>query len=148
MGDRVDSIILQISAAGDASEKEKELRADGLTPIVLFANGPERPFLLAARRQDLDAAFAKSVALAEGLGAERLAQRMRAFDDIAFAVETEMKYVSESEFPNLALFMLVEALHQYGFEGPDALRACAVRYDKNRLEDPDFGEPPSATEDI
>jgi hypothetical protein len=144
LGVRLESLILQISAERDRSDREKALVAQGALPIIVFANGPDSPFLVAARREDLDAAFAASEELSEGLGAERLARRMRVFDALSFAIETDMKFLEDdqSQFPNDALFMMVEGLHQVGLRSPNELRPCAVRFDRTQLDHPFYGEPP------
>lgn len=139
MGLKVDSFIFQVSAESDRSEQERALAGDGLLPVMAFANGPENMFLLAARADDLKAAFAHAKDLAEGLGAEQLALRMRVFEALAYAVETEMKYqAQDSDFPNDAVFLLVEALYQYGIDGPEDIAPCAVRFVRDNLADPDF----------
>ena len=143
MGEKVESLIFQVSAENDRTEHEVELAGKGLMPVVLFANGPDRPFLLAARPEDIDAAFAVSKDLAEGLGAERLAVRMRVFEALAYAIETDMKYLADpSDFPNDAVMMLVEALYQYGVDDAAGIRACAVRFSRDNMEDPDFEPAP------
>lgn len=147
MGVKVDSLIFQISADADRSEQERAFAADGLLPVMAFANGPENPFLLAARTEDLEAAFVQAKELAEGMGAERLAQRMRIYDALAYAIETDMKYLAEpSDFANDCVFMLVEALYQYGLDGPADIAPCAVRYTRDNPQDPDFemAPPPDA----
>jgi len=139
MGVKAESLILQISAPADQGDQEKKLAEDGLIPIALFANGPENAYLLGARAADLDAAFDASRERAEGLGAERLALRMRTFEALAYAIETDMKYLSDpSDFPNDAVLMLVEALYQYGLDEAAQLGACAVRYARTNLDEPDF----------
>lgn len=139
MGVKVDSIIFQISLDAHRGEQERALSGQGLLPIIAFANGPEHPFLLAARPEDLDAAFTNARDLAEGLGAEQLALRMRVFDQMAYAIETDMKYLEQpSDFPNDAVFLLVEALYQYGLDGPKDIAPCAVRFVRDNLHAPDF----------
>lgn len=143
MGVSVESIILQISRPEDRSDLEHELAAQGLIPIVLFANGPEHPFLLGARPEDADAAFAASHELADGLGAERLAVRLRLFDGLAYAIETDMKYLADpGDFPNDALAMFIEAMHQFGLNDIGELRPCAVRWNRTDLEFPDLETAP------
>lgn len=155
MGVKADSLILQISAPADQGEQEQKLAAEGMTPIALFANGPEHPYLLGARNEDIDAAFEASRERAEGLGAERLALRMRTFEALAYAIETDMKYLADpADFPNDAMMMLVEALYQYGLDEAAQIRPCAVRYTRTNLDEPDFemapdddaGEPAPATD--
>jgi len=139
MGVKVESIFLQISAEADRTDKERELAEAGLTPFVLFANSPENAFLLAARPVDLEAAFAAARERADGLGAERLALRMRIFDQLAQAIETDMKYlVEEMEFPNNALLLLVEGLCQVGIDEVDAILPCAMRFTPDTMQEPDF----------
>lgn len=139
MGVKVESLILQISAEADRGEQEAKLAADGVIPIALFANGPENAFLLGARGPDLDAAFEASRERADGLGAERLALRMRTFEALAYAIETDLKYLADpTDFPNDAMMMLVEALYQYGLDEAGQLRPCAVRYTRTNLDEPDF----------
>jgi hypothetical protein len=150
MGVKVDSLIFQVSAEADRHEQEREFAAQGLLPIMAFANGPEHPFLLAARIEDLEAAFAQAKELAEGLGAERLALRMRVFEALAYAIETDMKYLNDpSDFPNDAVFMIVEGLYQYGLDGPADIAPCALRFTRDNLQDPDFelAPPPGETLD-
>jgi len=147
MGVTVESLIFQISSDADRGEQERAFAADGLVPVMAFANGPENAFLIAARKEDLVAAFANARALAEGLGAERIAQRMRVYDALAYAIETEMKYLDgPSDFPNDCVFLLVEALYQYGMDGPDDIAPCATRFVRDNLQDPDFevAPPPDA----
>lgn len=139
MGVKVESLILQISAEADRGDQEKAMAVDGVIPIALFANGPENAFLLGARGPDLDAAFEASRERADGLGAERLALRMRTFEAIAYAIETDLKYLADpADFPNDAMLMLVEALYQYGLDEAAQLRPCAVRYSRTTLDEPDF----------
>jgi hypothetical protein len=139
MGVKADSLILQVSAEADRTEQESKLIADGLIAIALFANGPENAYLLGARPADLDAAFEASRERAEGLGAERLALRMRTFEALAYAIETDMKYLADpADFPNDAVMMLVEALYQYGLDEAAQVGACAVRYTRANLDEPDF----------
>lgn len=143
MGVKVESLIFQVSAPADRGPQELALVEKGLMPVVLFANGPEQPMLLAARPEDVDAAFAVSKDLAEGLGAERLAVRMRVFEAIAYAIETDMKYLADpSDFPNDAVLMLVEALYQYGVDDAAGIPACAVRFTRDNMQDPDFEPAP------
>jgi hypothetical protein len=145
MGVKVDSLIFQISAEADRGEQERELAEQGLTPLVAFANGPENAFLLAARPEDLEAAFAAAKERAEGLGAEQLAVRMRVFDAMAYAIETDMKYLAEpSDFPNDAVLLMVEALYQYGLDSPAQIVPCAVRFVRDNLQEPDFEIAPPA----
>jgi hypothetical protein len=147
MGVKVDSLIFQLSAEANRGAQEKELMEKGLVPISVFANGPDNAFLIAARLEDLNAAFGASGTLAEGLGAERLAFRMRRFDAISFAIETDMKYMSDpSEFPNDCMFLLVEALHQVGFRAWDEVPPSAVAFERNDLHQP-FFEPAPGSED-
>ena len=139
MSVKVESLILQISAEADRGEQEAAMAVDGLIPVALFANGPENAYLLGARTADLDAAFDASRERAEGLGAERLALRMRTFEALVYAIETNMKYLSDpTDFPNDAMLMLVEALYQYGLDEAAQLRPCAVRYTRANLDEPDF----------
>lgn len=143
MGVKVESLIFQVSAEADRGEQELALVAKGLMPVILFANGPENPMLLAARPEDIDAAFATSKDLAEGMGAERLAVRMRVFEALAYAIETDMKYLADpSDFPNDATMMLVEALYQYGVDDAAGITACAVRFTRDNMQDPDFEAAP------
>jgi len=145
MGVKVESLIFQVSAEADRGEQERALAETGLMPVVMFANGPDAPFLLAAKPEDLDAAFAVSKDLAEGMGAERLAVRMRVFDSLAYAIETDMKYLADpSDFPNDAVMMLVEALYQYGVDDAAGIPACAVRYTRTNMQDPEFEAAPDA----
>ena len=145
MGVKVESLIFQVSSPGDRGPQELALVEKGLMPVVLFANGPEQPFLLAARPEDVDAAFAASKDLAEGLGAERLAVRMRVFDSLAYAIETDMKYLADpSDFPHEAVMMLVEALYQYGVDDAAGIPPCAVRFTRDNMQDPDFEVAPDA----
>jgi hypothetical protein len=155
MGVKAESLILQISAEIDRSEQERKLAADGLIPIALFADGPENAYLLGARAPDLDAAFEGARERAEGLGAERLALRMRTFEALAYAIETDMKYLADpADFPNDAVMMFVEALYQYGLDEAAQVGPCAVRYTRTNLDEPDFEmapdndarEPPPATD--
>jgi hypothetical protein len=101
-----------------------------------------------ARPQDVDAAFAVARERAEGLGAERLAIRMRTFEALAYAVETDMKYVTGGELPHDVTLLLVEALYQYGLDEASQASACAVRYTRENMQDPDFemASPPEAGE--
>jgi hypothetical protein len=139
MGVKVESLIIQISADADRGEQEQKLAAEGVIPIALFANGPENAFLLGARGPDLDAAFEASRERADGLGAERLALRMRTFEALAYAIETDLKYLADpTDFPNDAMMMMVEALYQYGLDEAGQLRPCAVRYTRTNLDEPDF----------
>lgn len=144
MGVKVDSLIFQVSADADRGEQEKALAADGVIPVMVFANGPENAFLVGARAQDVDAAFAHAQELAEGLGAERLALRMRVFDGLAYAIETDMKYLAEaSDFPNDVTFLFVDALQQYGLDEAAQIGGCAVRYTRENLQEPDFEYAPA-----
>jgi hypothetical protein len=139
MGVKVESLILQISAEADRGEQEKKMAVDGVIPVAMFANGPENAYLLGVRAPDLDAAFEASRERAEGLGAERLALRMRTFDSLAYAIETDLKYLADpTEFPNDAMLLLVEALYQYGLDEAAQIRPCAVRYTRTTLDEPDF----------
>lgn len=139
MGVKVESLILQISAEADRGEQEAAMAVDGVIPVALFANGPENAYLLGVRAPDLDAAFEASRERAEGLGAERLALRMRTFESLAYAIETDMKYLADpTDFPNEAMLMLVEALYQYGLDEAAQLRPCAVRFTRTNLDEPDF----------
>ncbi|MBL8557118.1 MAG: hypothetical protein JNM47_00230 [Hyphomonadaceae bacterium] len=139
MGVKVESLILQISADIDRGEQEAKLAGEGVVPIALFANGPENAFLLGARAPDLDAAFEASRERADGLGAERLALRMRTFEALAYAIETDLKYLADpTDFPNDAMMLFVEALYQYGLDEAAQLRPCAVRYTRSNLDEPDF----------
>lgn len=147
MGVTVESLIFQISTDADRGEQERAFAADGLLPVMAFANGPENAFLIAARTEDLTAAFANAKELAEGLGAERLAMRMRVYDALAYAIQTDMKYLdSPSDFPNDCVFLLVEALYQYGMDGPADIVPCAARFVRDNLQEPDFevAPPPDA----
>lgn len=146
MGVKVDSLIFQVSAEADRGEQEKALAADDLLPIMVFANGPEHAYLVGARRPDVDAAFDEAAKLAEGLGAERLALRMRVFESMAYAIETDMKYLAEGDFPNDATFLFVEALYQYGVDEAAQVEACAARFTRENLQDPDFEMAPPAGE--
>ena len=149
MGVKVDSLIMQVSADIDRTEKEHELAQGGLLPFLLFANSPDNAFLLAARRVDLEAAFAAARERAEGLGAERLALRMRLFEDLSQAIETDMKYlVDEMEFPNSALTLFTDALCQFGIDDADMLPPCAMRFTADNIQDPDFelAAPPAEDE--
>lgn len=139
MGVKAESLILQISAEPDRGDQEKKIAEDGLIPIALFADGPENAYLLGARASDLDAAFEASRERADGLGAERLALRMRTFEALAYAIETDMKYLADpADFPNDAVLMFVEALYQYGLDEAAQLGPCAVRYTRTNLDEPDF----------
>jgi hypothetical protein len=139
MGVKVESLILQISAEADRGEQEKKMAVDGVIPVAMFANGPENAYLLGVRAPDLDAAFEASRERAEGLGAERLALRMRTFESLAYAIETDMKYLADpTDFPNEAMTMLVEALYQFGLDEAAQLRPCAVRYTRTNIDEPDF----------
>ena len=143
MGVKVESLIFQVSSPADRGPQELALVEKGLMPVVLFANGPEQPMLLAARPEDVDAAFAVTKDLAEGLGAERLAVRMRVFESLAYAIETDMKYLADpSDFPNDAVMMLVEALYQYGIDDAASIPPCAVRFARDNMQDPDFEAAP------
>jgi hypothetical protein len=145
MGVKVETLIIQMSRENDRSDKEKELAAQGLIPLIAFANGPEHAYLLGARPEDLAESFAVAHNLAEGLGAERLAIRMRVFNALAYAIETDMKFqVEETDFPNDVLLMFVDALVQYGIESPDVMVPCAVLWRATDLEDPDYEEAPDA----
>lgn len=149
MGVKVESLIFQVSAEADRGDQEKALAETGLMPVLLFANGPESPFLLAARPEDIDAAFKVSKDLAEGMGAERLAVRMRVFEALAHAIETDMKYLADpSDFPNDAVLMLVEALYQYGVDDAAGITPCAVRYTRDNMQDPDFEVAPEEMPEI
>lgn len=146
MGVKVDSLIFQLSADADRGAQERELMEKGLAPISIFANGPENAFLIAAKPEDLNAAFGTSDSLAEGLGAERLAFRMRRFDAISFAIETDMKYTPDpADFANDCMFLLIEALHQVGFRAWDEVPPSAVAFERNDLHQP-FFEPAPGTE--
>jgi hypothetical protein len=147
MGVKVDSFIFQVSSESDRGDQERALAGDGLLPVMAFANGPENAFLLAARQDDLKAAFAQARDLAEGLGAEQLALRMRVFEQLAYAVETDMKYqAQDSDFPNDVIFLLIQALYQYGLDGPDDIAPCAVRFVRENLAEPDFELAPTRDE--
>ena len=64
---------------------------------------------------------------------------MRTFEALAYAIETDLKYLADpTDFPNDAMMMLVEALYQYGLDEAGQLRPCAVRYTRTNLDEPDF----------
>lgn len=144
MGVKVESLIFQISAEADRGDQEKALAAEGLLPVMVFANGPENAFLVGARPKDVDAAFENARDLAEGLGAERLAIRMRVFESIAYAIETDMKYLADpSDFPNDVTLLMVEAFYQYGLDEAAQATACAARFTRETMQDPDFEMAPT-----
>lgn len=139
MGVTVDSLIFQVSAEADRGDQERAIAGRDILPIMVFANGPENAFLVGARTQDLDAAFAAARDRAEGLGAERLAIRMRVFEALAYAIQTDMKYLAdEGEFPNDVVLLMVEALYQYGIDEAAQIQPCAVRFTREIMQDPDF----------
>ncbi|MDX2233084.1 MAG: hypothetical protein NW200_01180 [Hyphomonadaceae bacterium] len=148
MGLKVESLIFQISTEADRSDEERALAGEDIVPIMIFANGPENAFLVGARTKDLDAAFDAARERAEGLGAERLAIRMRVFEAAAYAIETDMKYVADpGEFPNAVVLLMVEALYQYGVDNAAQMGACAVRYARDTMQEPDFELAPAPAAD-
>jgi hypothetical protein len=147
MGVKVDQIILQVSRPEDRSDQEIDIAEQGLIPIVLFANGPENAYLFGARREDVDSAFGVSIDLADGLGAERLAVRLRLFEGLAYAIETDMRSLADpSDFPNDAMALFIEAMQQFGLEDSGQLRPCAVRFVRGDLESPDLEAAPGDAE--
>jgi hypothetical protein len=68
---------------------------------------------------------------------------MRLFDGLAYAIETDMQYLADpGDFPNDALAMFIEAMHQFGLNEVDDLRPCAVRWSRADLEFPDLETAP------
>jgi hypothetical protein len=143
----IQMMILQISRPQDRNAEETAIAADGMMPITLFADGPDKAFLIGARPEDLATVFAAAIERADGYGADRLALRMRAFSDLSDAINTQFKYLADpSDFPNAVTFLLVEALAQIGFRNADDIRPCAVRYLRNQMETPDYEDAPSGDE--
>jgi hypothetical protein len=148
-GKDVDMIIIQVSRPQDRMEAETALAAQGLLPITLFADGPEKAFLIGAKPDDLKSAFASSTVLAAGYGADRLAMRMRVFNGISDAIRTEFKYLADpADFPNDVALLFVEALVQVGLSEPDDITPCAVRFLRANLDMPDFEEAPDDDVDL
>lgn len=145
----VEMFIIQISRPQDRSEAELAMIADGVTPIMVFADGPDKAFLVGAKPDDLAAAMADAKTLADGYGADRLARRMRIFSGLSDAINTQFKYLADpSDFPNGVVILFAEALVQYGLEDPADLVPCAVRFLRANLELPDFEEAPSDDLDL
>jgi hypothetical protein len=139
----IQMMILQISRPQDRAGPELEVAEKGLLPITLYADGPERAYLIGAQPQDMQTVFAAAAERADGYGADRLALRMRLFSSLSDAINTQFKYqADEAEFPNAVLVMLVEALVQVGFTAPQHVRPCAVRYLRANLEMPDYEDAP------
>lgn len=139
----VEMLILQVSRPQDRGEQEKDLVTQGLMPITVFADGPEKQFLIAVRPGDLDQALAAARDSADGYGADRLAYRMRVFNAMSDAINTGFKFLADpSDFPNDVALMFAEALVQYGYDTAADVVPCAVRYLRSNLEMPDFEEAP------
>lgn len=145
----IDMMILQISRPQDRNPQEAALADEGAMPITLFADGPDKAFLIGARPEDLQTAFTGAIERAEGYGADRLALRMRAFADLSDAINTEFKYLADpADFPNTVAFLLVEALVQVGFRSAEEIRPCAVRYLREQMETPDYEDAPEDGDDL
>jgi hypothetical protein len=139
----IDMMIMQVSRPQDRAEAEIRLTDEGMIPITLFADGPDKAFLVGARHEDLASAFEAARARAQGYGADRLALRMRTFSDLSDAINTQFKYLADPvDFPNAVALLFVEALVQIGMDSPDQLVPCAVRFLRNNLEAPDFETAP------
>lgn len=139
----IEMIILQVSRPQDRAEAEMQLAEQGMTPITVFADGPDKAFLVGARQEDLIAAFAAAKERADGYGADRLALRMRVFSALSDAINSNFKYLTDpAEFPNAATLLLVEALVQVGMPSADHMIPCAVRFLRSHMETPDFEPAP------
>lgn len=144
----IEMLILQLSRPQDRGDEEKAIVNEGMMPIMVFADGPDRPFLIAVRPGDLDQAFAGAHERMEGYGADRLAFRVRVFSAMSDAINTNFKYLADpSDFPNDAAILFAEALVQYGYNSASDVVPCAMRYLRSNLETPDFEEAPLDAEE-
>jgi hypothetical protein len=143
----VETLTIQLPNAEEWGEEEKQLAEQGLQPLVMFVNGPKMALLLAARPTDLQASLAGAIERLELLPAERMAFRGRVFEAVAFAIETQFKYLSNpSDLPNDAVILFCEALAHHGFIRVEDVGPCAVRFLKNDMENPDYEDAPDPDE--
>jgi hypothetical protein len=136
---KIDFFIIQFSAEDDRGPQEEAVAAEGLVPIVVFANGPEAAFLVKTRKADLEAALEAAWDRLDDTKARRVQFRAAVFSAMAEAVESEFKSVSsESDFPNDAVILFAEALAENGIDDFTDIEPCAVRFARDNLGDPDY----------
>ncbi len=136
---KIDFFIIQLSAEDDRGPQEEAVAAEGLVPIVVFANGPESAFLVKTRKADIEAALEASWDRLDDTKARRIQFRGAVFAAMAAAVESEFGSVgSESDFPNDAVILFAEALAENGIDDFGDIEPCAVRFARDNLADPDY----------
>jgi hypothetical protein len=136
---RVDTFIIQVSAAADRGPQEEALIAEGLVPIVVFANDPEHAYLVRARPEDIDAALESAWDRIADPADERLEFRESVFDAMAEAVEKGFDDVEAArDFPNDSVILFAEALVEHDIETAGEIVPCAVRFVREELDAPDY----------
>jgi hypothetical protein len=136
---RVDSFIIQVSAAADRGPQEEAIIAEGMVPIVVFANDPEHAYLVRARVEDIDAALEAAWDRVGEPADERLDFVESVFDAMAEAVEKGFDDPdAPHDFPNDAVILFAEALVDHDIETAGEIVPCAVRFVRDDLENPDY----------
>lgn len=136
---RVESFIIQVSAAADRGPQEEAVIASGHVPVVVFANDPDHAYLVRARPEDIDAALEAAWDRITEPADERLEFRERVFDAMAEAVEKGFDDPGGAhDFPNDAVILFAEALVEHDIETAGEIVPCAVHFMREDLENPDY----------
>lgn len=136
---RVDSFIIQVSAPVDRGPQEEAIIADGMVPIVVFANDPEHAYLVRARVEDIDAALEAAWDRIAEPADDRLEFRQSVFDAMAEAVEKGFDDPEASnDFPNDSVILFAEVLVEHDIETAGEIVPCAARFVADDLENPDY----------
>lgn len=140
---RIDEIVIQLSRESDRTPEERQAAAQGFVPLLVIAGGGPSAFLLRARPQDLGAALDAASDREAVEAEERLAYRRSQFDGMASAVEHDFAPEdSMRDFVGGALLLFAEGLTKGGLDRIEEIGPCAVRFQRDRLDDPDLEAPP------
>lgn len=140
---RIDEFVIQLSSEGDRTPEEQEAASQGFLPLLVMAAGSQSAFLLRARPQDLDAAL--DAAADRDATEDRIEYRRALFDGMASAVEADFSLEdSKRDFVGGALLLFAEGLADSGLDTIEEIGPCAVRFQRDRLDEPDYETAPSA----
>ncbi len=136
---KIEAFIIQFSAVEDRSPQEEAAAAEGLIPIVVFANGPENAYLVRARPEDIQSALDEAWSHIDAARRERQGRRAGVFTAMAEAVESDFASAQgETDFPKATLFLFAEALADEGVDALDDIEPCAVRFVADALMSPNY----------
>lgn len=145
LGGAVTGFIIQHTAVADRSPEECAIVEEGLLPLAVFAEGLGQAFLIKTSAAHLEGALEDAAIRRRGPKEARIAFREALFLALADDVESGFGHASSlKRFPNDALRLFAEAVHQAGLAASGPLPACAIRFRRGVYAQPDVDTPLSA----